>query len=104
MPTDTELDQVLVIAKKIHQSPVENKSEYFADVYSNFKKKFPMLYEMACSEHFDINHLEYMIRSAKNVNAGQVTHEDASKQVGQTMFDHFVGPALANARESDIKQ
>ena len=99
-PSDSEMDQVLVIAKKILNSKVEDKPKHFSDIYSNFKKRYPMLYDMCCEKDFDITHLEYMVKMIKSMNAGSFDNETASKEVGQKMFDHFVSPILQKTDES----
>jgi hypothetical protein len=95
---DKEVDHILYIAEKIKESTVRNKKEYFSHIYSNFQERFPMLYDMCCSPNFDIAHLEYMLGMIKSMNKGEHDEESASKIVGQTMFDHYVAPALEKSK------
>lgn len=87
-----ELDKVYTIAHKIRTSKVENKEAYFSSIYSNFKKQYPILFEMCCSPNFDINILTYMIEKMKEVQNGENSFEETSKEVGQEMFDKYVAP------------
>lgn len=89
-----ELERVKVIVDKVRQSNVSNKASYFANTYANFRKKYPMLYDMICSSTCDDNMLNYMLSMLEKVSNGQHTNDSASVEVGQTLFDKYVASVV----------
>jgi hypothetical protein len=69
--------------------PEELKSRYRA-----FRKKYPVLFEMAVQPGFDIARMEQAASLLDRVANGQLTAHDASVAFGQSLFDDFVAPRL----------
>ena len=53
-----------------------------------------MLYEMCCDTNFDMERLEYMLDMMKKVDTGNMSYHDASVDVGQKLFDHYVASVV----------
>ena len=102
MLTNQEIDGVLKIARKIKDSNVPNKAEYFANIFGNFKERYPMLYDMCCEPDFDMATLEYMTNMMRKINAGHLNDQEASVEVGQRMFDKYVAPLVSEAEKKGL--
>lgn len=102
MLSNDEIDGVLRIAKKIRDSQVSDKKTYFAEIFKNFKEKYPMLYDMCCEPNFDMTTLEYMTSMMRKINAGHMDDKQASVQVGQHMFDKYVAPIVSEAEKKGL--
>ena len=78
---------IMKIAEYIRQSSVENKEEYFTEMYPVFKAKYPMLFKQLCNESdFDMNNLKYML----NILDKKKDAHSADVFVGQMLFDKYV--------------
>lgn len=58
--------------------------------YAAFAERYPMLFEMACKDNFDMQRFEYMLNLRASIDNRQTTVEAASREVGQRMFDIYV--------------
>jgi hypothetical protein len=59
--------------------------------YEFFSKRYPMLFNMACSaQEFDYESLDYFLNMRDNIINNTISSEDASKKVGQEWFDKYV--------------
>lgn len=96
-------DLVIKIVRKIHESSVENKEEYFKDIYKNFKKQYPHLYSMACQKAFDMKTLEYMFDMIDQIEKKEKTQEEASVDVGKTLFSKFVDVSKLTPSDTPIE-
>jgi hypothetical protein len=65
--------------------------------YPEFAKAFPVLFASACEPGFDIGRFMYMIQMRNEVKNEKRTMEDASKEVGQSLFDEYVKPIMNNS-------
>lgn len=84
-------EQILTIVNTIRQSNIKDKSKHFEKIYENFKTKYPMLYEKACSDNqMDIANLNFMISMLNKMNNENMTQFDASAQVGQMLYDKYI--------------
>jgi len=92
---DMELssDELMAIVREIHTAPgtPRDKDVEFDKKYPGVKERYPVLFELACSRDFDMQRFEYMIRLRNQVLQGERTVEDTSVEVGQKMFDVYVG-------------
>lgn len=69
----------------------ESLSDNLKKQYEFFSKRYPMLFNMACTaQEFDYDSLEYFLNMRDNIIKDKITVEDASKQVGQEWFDKYV--------------
>lgn len=95
---DEELssDEILTIVRDIMTAPltVKDKARVYRTKYPEFAERYEHLFNMACEPNFEFEKLEYMIRLREKVNTGRMTFENASKQVGQKMFDEYVKPMV----------
>ena len=80
-------EDIIKIVEYIRQSSVENKEEYFTDMYPTFKAKYPMLFKQICNDpDFDMNNLKYMLNMLDNKKDAY----SADVFVGQMLFDKYV--------------
>lgn len=84
-------EHITKIVKIINTSPREDKKTHFAAVYSNFAKKYPILFGMACEDReFDSQTLEYLLDMLDSIQNKEKTKEEAEKEIGYAMFNKFV--------------
>lgn len=102
MNVDKEV--ILKIASIIKNSKEPNKEQHFKVRYKNFAAKYPMLFQMCCQDNFDFDRLCYMMNMIKSVNDNSVSYEDASKQVGQKMFEDYVDPLIKQQEKNKTEQ
>jgi activator of HSP90 ATPase len=85
------VEKIKAIVTAIRNTNVENKQQYFEDKYANFKKKYPKLFDMACStEQMEISNLDFMLSMLSKMKDDSLTQHDASVQVGQFMYDKYI--------------
>lgn len=102
MNVDREV--ILKIATVIKNSKEPNKEEHFKVKYKNFATKYPMLFQMCCKDDFDYDRLCYMLNMIKNVSDNKLSYEDASKQVGQKMYDEYVDPLIKQQEKNNTNE
>ncbi len=56
---------------------------------------FPTVYEMHLEGKLDETFF-YMLQMRRKIEKGELTEDEASKIVGQKLFDRFVGPVVGN--------
>lgn len=88
-------NEIREIVYKIHESTVKNKKAHFKKIYCNFEKKYPNLFEMACSDAMDVKTFEFLLSMMDKVNNNETDQNQASTQVGEKLFSQFVQPNLA---------
>jgi len=91
---EDEIERILEIARAISESKIANKEKHFSKIYAHFQSTYPMLFDMCCSDRFDMNTLKYMLDMMRKIHTGKETEESASIEVGQKMFDKYVGPVV----------
>jgi hypothetical protein len=85
------VEKIKAIVTAICNSDVENKQQYFENKYANFKKKYPKLFEMACSrEPMEMSNLDFMLAMLSKMKDDSMTQHDASVEVGQFMYDKYI--------------
>lgn len=85
------IDRIRQIVIAIQQSNVTDKSAYFEHKYANFKKKYPMLFELACKEEkMDMGTFEFMLSMLQKMKTNDLTQHDASVNVGQLLYDKYI--------------
>jgi len=78
---------------KIHGVSMTNELliETLQKQYEFFAKRYPMLFNMACTaQKFDYQSLDYFLNMRDNIINDKISSEDASKKVGQEWFDKYV--------------
>lgn len=85
-------DDLLVIVKKIqsHVGTERDKQQLFEKEYPEFVTRYPYLFRMACEDKFDFERFQYMLNLRDRVEKSHITLDDASKEIGQRMFDVYV--------------
>jgi hypothetical protein len=85
------VEKIKAIVIAIRNTNVENKQQYFEDKYANFKKKYPKLFDMACStETMELSNLDFMLSMLSKMKDESMTQHDASVHVGQFMYDKYI--------------
>lgn len=84
--------EVMAIIKDIRSINGTEKQRIDASMkkYPDFAEDYPHLLKMACETTFDMSRLEYMLNLRDSINHKKVTFEDASKEIGQVMFDAYI--------------
>lgn len=83
---------IMRIVKEINSFPgnMKAKQSHFEKKYPEFVTNYNMLFTMACEDNFDFGRLQYMLNLKDDIDNKKVTFENASKEVGQKMFDVYV--------------
>lgn len=76
----------------------KEKENTFRRRYPEFAERYPALFEMVCLPTFDMAKLQYMLQLREQVMQKERTIDDASKEVGQSLFDEYVKPVLPHAQ------
>lgn len=93
---DMPLDQICEVVLNIRKiaGPERVRKIEARKTFSDFETRYPMLFAMACGDNFDMERFVYMMQMKMRIENRELTAEQASIQVGQTMFDTFVAPNL----------
>lgn len=87
----TDIENIVVI---IQNSTQKNKEEHYANIYPEFKQKYPLIYTMVCTTKMDMNNLKFMLTMLAQMHKNEKTQYDASADVGQMLFDKYVDPKI----------
>lgn len=79
---------------KTNKSVAEKKTEYNRK-YPDFAEQFPVLFESCCEPDFDVARFKSMIRLRDDIQTNKTTFEQASKKVGQSLYDEYVKPHVS---------
>lgn len=90
----TEEIKKIVMEMVCAAGTVKEKDAIFHRRYPEFAERYPALFEMACTPGFDIQKLFFMLELRDKIDARERTVEDASKEVGQALFDEYVKPII----------
>lgn len=90
--------EIMRIIREIQQShlPEEQRKIIFSKRYKKFSENYATLFEMSCRPNIDMPKLEYMLTMRERVLKGKMSVDNASKHVGQTMFDEYVKPLVGD--------
>jgi len=93
----TELDytnsEIISIIKEIRAADnltQKDRARIFRRKYPEFADRFSSLFDMACTDNFDIACLESMLKLRERIIASEMSVDDASKIVGQGLFEKYV--------------
>lgn len=64
--------------------------------YPDFFVKCPHLCKLACEETFDFAQLDYMLAMRDSIDKKERSFEDASKEVGEVMFDKYIKDKISH--------
>jgi hypothetical protein len=83
-----------------HTGSVADRKRVFSKKYPEFVDRYPALFGTACEPGFDYNRFLYMMGMLDKVTTRQSTLDDASKEVGQALFDQYVAPVINEKSET----
>ena len=66
----------------------DNKKD-FENNYKFFIERYPFLSDMSIKKNIDMNRLYYMLALRQNIIDNKISFEDASKKVGNDMFNEY---------------
>lgn len=82
------------IVVEIQDANITNKEAHFTNIYPDFVKQYPNIFQMACNTKIDIANLDFMLEMLEKMNKKETTQYDASAAVGQMLFDKYVEPKI----------
>lgn len=91
--------EIMRIVREIQSSRLseEQRKGFYSKRYAKFAERYQVLFDMACRPELDMKKLEYMMSMRERVVRGKMSVENASKHVGQTMYDEYVKPIVGDA-------
>lgn len=66
----------------------DNKKD-FENNYKFFIERYPFLSDMSIKKNIDMNRLYYMLELRQNIIDNKISFDDASKKVGNDMFNEY---------------
>ena len=89
-------EEILEIIDTIHKSgsSVSEREAINKTRFSEFIKRYPMLFMMACEDHYDKSVLSYMMNMRNKVLSDECSVESASRVIGNKFFNKFVSPVV----------
>lgn len=90
--------EIMRIVREIQNSHLseEQRKGFYSKRYVKFSECYKVLFDMACRPGIDMKKLEYMLTMREKVVKGTMSVDNASKHVGQTMFDEYVKPIVGD--------
>lgn len=76
----------------------KKKIDLYSKKYPEFAENYPHLFHLACEPKFDMAQLNYMLALRDSINNNERTFEDASKEVGEVMFDKYIKDKVQNMK------
>ena len=73
-----------------------DRKSVFSKKYAYFVDRYPVLFNTACEPGFDYNRFMYMMNMLDKVAKKQFSVDDASKEVGQALYDQYVAPTIGD--------
>jgi hypothetical protein len=89
LPNPDEIEQIVT---RISESTFQDKQIHFAEIYPDFAKRFPRIFEMACSHRGNVSHLSFMLDKLRDIKRNQTNQYDASVQVGERLANAYIRP------------
>ena len=89
-------EEILEIIDTIHKSgsSVSEREAINKTRFSEFIKRYPMLFMMACEDHYDKGVLTYMMNMRNKVLNDECSAESASRTIGNKFFNKYVSPIV----------
>jgi hypothetical protein len=95
-----ELNEIVKTIYEYKASP-KDKMRIFRRQYPTFAESYPTLFEMSCQPHFNMNQFRQMLFMLNKVQTQELSQDEASAVVGQSLFNTFVKPKLDMSKEPD---
>lgn len=67
--------------------------------FSTICQRYPSMIPIICSDKYDQERLEFMIRMSDRVQRGDISEKDASVAVGQRLVDEIVKPQIDKSKK-----
>lgn len=96
--SNDELIRIVQTVASMRKS-MREKRKYCQETYPDFVDRYPMLYEKACDDNFDMNRFMYMMGLRSQIANKTHTVDSASAEVGQALFDVYVKPIVDASKE-----
>ncbi len=87
--SNEELLAIVQVAR-CFDGPSKERRAMIERRYPDFVARYPILCDTVCEDNFDMERFRYMLDMRAKVAAHNVSHFDASKEIGQKMFDIYV--------------
>jgi len=85
-------NEIKRIVLDIQSSDIANKEEHFGEKYKEFKDRYEVFFTIACSDRkLDPKMLDYVLNMSEKVKQNDISQHDASVEVGQRLYDKYVG-------------
>jgi hypothetical protein len=94
--TELRIDEICEVVLDIRAMPGTAKQRMLSaqKKYPEFEKRYPFLFEKACADDFDMERFTYMVGLKMKIDQNQISHHDASVEVGQNMYDHYIAEKI----------
>jgi hypothetical protein len=100
-PRDEETPQlpsqeITTIVTEIYQAKgsQKEKQRIFRKKYTEFAENYPVLFEMATREDFELAKFKYMMHMRDSINNQSISQYDASAKVGTMLYNDYVKPLV----------
>lgn len=98
------INEVKNVPEQLRQSAkfevsIIKKHKIFYDTYKMAVKTI-----LRYGENFDLNELKTMLELRDKLKAGQISKEDANKEIGQKYYNRFAAPVVAKLQRKNKKK
>jgi hypothetical protein len=86
------INNINIIIKNLEQRGITSpkaKEDYFWKNHGDLMNRFPFLVTQLCSGG-DMSMLNIMIQELEKIEKGQVSTDDADKEIGQKLVDDYI--------------
>lgn len=101
--SNEELNEIVNTIHGYKASP-KDKMRIFRRQYPVFAESYPTLFEMSCQPHFNIQQFQQMLFMLNKVQTQELSRDEASAVVGQSLFNTFVKPKLDMSKEPEYNK
>lgn len=88
--SNSEIISIINEMREASNLTQKDRARIFRRKHPEFAERFTSLFDMACSDNFDVACLESMLNLRERILANKMSLDDASKVVGQGLFDKYV--------------
>jgi hypothetical protein len=89
-----DMDTSIRKYKKLKTTNLEGYRQKLVDENKQLYEEFPTVFEMHYEGKLDATFFE-MLKLRRKVEKKEITQEEATKQIGQKLFDRFVAPVVS---------
>jgi hypothetical protein len=90
-----DMDTSMRKHKKLKTSNLAEYRKKLSEENEVLYNRFPTIFEMHIQGNLDQTFFE-MLKLRRQIEKKEITEDDASKLIGQKLFDRFVGPVVNN--------